>query len=420
MECTCKLTWTLVTVTGASHRKEFCTTDNIFILRSLIDKQRQTRLKGKAQLTFKAGKLYCCFVDFRKAFDTVPRAVLWQVLEELGVTGRILDVIKSLYALDSAAVRSSQGISAIFRCLMGVKQGCPLSPTLFGLYVDGLEKHLLNMTDIDAPTLMGVMVPLLLYADDLILMSESAAGLQKQLDALASFCEESQLTVNLSKTKVVVFEHRQSDVPDFVLNGAVVERVESYKYLGFVVHATKAMTFGTSFLVAAARKAMFAMRRRCALLGIRDPAMQCKLFDTLVLPILSYACDDTLVLPILSYACEIWAVNPNVGEAAEVLHRSFLKHLLGIRTCTANEIVLAEFGRFPLQVRFWQQILRYHHRVVALDKSRLVKLAMVDGCTLSSSQSVTAATNKGWQHYVGSFLKRHSQQLFHSLTLQLL
>ena len=140
------------------------------------------------------------------------------------------------------------------------------------------------------------------------------------------------------------------------------------------------MTFGTSFLVAAARKAMFAMRRRCALLGIRDPAMQCKLFDT-------------LVLPILSYACEVWAVNPNVGEAAEVLHRSFLKHLLGVEICTANETVLAEFGRFPLQVHFWQQILRYHHRVVALDNSRLVKLAMVDGCTLSVSESFTAATN---------------------------
>ena len=89
----------------------------------------------------------------------------------------------------------------------GVKQGCPLSPTLFGLYVDGLEKHLLSMNDIDAPTLMAVIVPLLLYVDDLILMSESAAGLQLQLDALASICEGRQLTVNLSKTKVVVFEH---------------------------------------------------------------------------------------------------------------------------------------------------------------------------------------------------------------------
>ena len=126
---------------------------------------------------------------------------------------------------------------------------------------------------------------------------------------------------------------------------------------------------------------------------------------------------DTLVLPILSYACEVWAVNPNVGEAAKVLHRSFLKHLLGVRTCTANEIVLAEFGRFPLQVHFWQQILHYHHRVVALDNSRLVKLAMVDGCTLSASEYVTAATNKGWQYYVGSFLEQHSQQVFHSFDI---
>ena len=66
----------------------------------------------------------------------------------------------SLYAHDGAAVRSSQGLSEVFGCLMGVKQWCPLSPTLFGLYVDGLEKHLL---DTAAPTL-GVMVPLLVIS----------------------------------------------------------------------------------------------------------------------------------------------------------------------------------------------------------------------------------------------------------------
>ena len=59
-----------------------------------------------------------------------------------------------------------------FRCLTGVKQGCPLNLNLFGLCVDGLETSLLETADIDAPTLMGVIMPLLLYADDLILMSE--------------------------------------------------------------------------------------------------------------------------------------------------------------------------------------------------------------------------------------------------------
>ena len=100
--------------------------------KSLIDKQKQTR-QGKT-----TGKLYSCFVDFKKAFDTVPCGLLWQVLERVGILGPILNCIKSLYAHDSAAVKTAEGISAMFDCLMGVKQGCPLSTTLFGLYVDGL------------------------------------------------------------------------------------------------------------------------------------------------------------------------------------------------------------------------------------------------------------------------------------------
>ena len=316
--------------------------------------------------------------------------MLWQVLEELGIHGRVLDIIKSLYAHDCAALRSSQGISAIFRCLLGVKQGCPLSPTLFGLYVDGLEKHLRETADIDAPHLFDALVPLLLYADDLILISTSAAGLQRQLDALQGFCQQRQLTVNLTKTKVVVFEASKSECVDFVFNGRIVEQVESYRYLGFHFHATKNMSYGVSHLVSAARKAVHAMKRRCAHLHIRDPAMQCRLFNS-------------LVLPILSYASEVWAVDPKLGEAAEKLHRQFLKQLLHIRNSTATEIVLAEFGRYPLQVHFWQQILRFHNWVLQLDNSRYVKLALVYGAELKDNH-VLEHQQKGWRSFVSTFL----------------
>ncbi len=109
------------------------------------------------------------------------------MLEHVGIQGPILDCIKSLYAYDSAAVRNSEGISEIFDCLMGVKQGCPLSATLFGLFVDGLEQHLMDTVGHDAPSLSGVLISLLLYADELIIMSTTAAGMQKQLNALQQF-----------------------------------------------------------------------------------------------------------------------------------------------------------------------------------------------------------------------------------------
>ena len=263
------------------------------------------------------------------------RGLLWQVLETVGIRGPILDCIKSLYSHDSAAVKNQEGISDIFDCLMGVKQGCPLSATLFGLFVDGLEQHLMDTIGNDAPSLSGVLIPLLLYADDLTIMSTTAAGLQRQLDALQLFCKQRQLSVNLAKTKVVTFGSRAS-CQAFKFNGNEVERAQSYKYLGIEFHATKALTHGVSKLVSAANKAMHAMNRRCAFLHISDPKQRCRLFDS-------------LVLPILSYASEVWAVDEEVGKSAEQLHRQFLKHVLGVRGNTATLIVLAEFGRYPLR-----------------------------------------------------------------------
>ena len=281
----------------AGFRKDFRTT-NIFVLKSLIDKQKQMH-----------GKLYSCFVDFKKAFDTVPCGLLWQVLETIGTRAPILDCIKSLYSHDSAAVRTQEGISDIFDCLMGVKQGCPLSATLFaiGLFVDSLEQHLTDTLGGDAPSLSGVLIPLLLYADDLTIMSTTPAGLQWQLSALQFFCEQRQLTVNLAKTKAVTFGFRaRCQASKF--NGIEVERVQTYRYLGFEVHASKALTHSISKLLAAANKAMHAMNRRCAFLHIYDPEQRCKFLDS-------------FVLPILSYASEVWAVDDKVGDSAEQLHK---------------------------------------------------------------------------------------------------
>ncbi len=116
----------------------------------------------------------------------------------------------------------------------------------------------------------------------------------------------------------MIFEARKSDCKEFVFSGATVERRDEYRYLGFVFHATKNMAHGVGYLVAAVKKAVRAMRRCCISLHLSDPATICKLFDI-------------LVLAILSYSCEVWAVNPKVGAKTEVVHRQFRKQLLGVR-----------------------------------------------------------------------------------------
>ncbi len=148
--------------------KDYRIIDQLFIL--------QTRIK---QSKAKKKPLYCCFVDFKKAFDIVPREVLWQVLAGLRVEGHFLRCLQVMYAKDTIRINHpSEGVTSSFRCQQGVKQGCPLSPLLFGLYLDALKGRL-DGRECDAPTLADVHVWLLLFADDLALTLELEVGLQQ-------------------------------------------------------------------------------------------------------------------------------------------------------------------------------------------------------------------------------------------------
>ena len=131
---------------------------------------------------------------------------------------------------------TQEGLTEAFRCTAGVKQGCPASPLLFGLYIDALEALLKEEAgDIDAPTPGSMLVAVLLFADD-ALFSYSPRGLQKQLDILWAFCRRRGLTVNVAKSKIVVFEGRETTSPEFLYDGEIIERVQMFKYLGINLH----------------------------------------------------------------------------------------------------------------------------------------------------------------------------------------
>jgi hypothetical protein len=283
----------------------------------------------------------------------MPRDLLWQVLAEMGIVGCFMQCLQSMYSQDSVRVmHPTEGLSARFSCGIGVKQGCPLSPLLFGLYLDGLEKHLDALDGDSLPQLADIVVKLLLYADDLALMSETPQGLQKQIDVLSKFCVERQLVINVSKTKVVVFKKRRNAAPEFTYRGTTIEWVQSFRYLGLELHSTRGMTVAIDKLTAAGKKALFALRRRCNDLSITDPEVMCQLFDS-------------LVRPVLSYACEVWigCTRAKGLQQAEQVHIMFLRGILGVNKATSTFTVLGEFGRYPLEYFWWQQTFKYYDRL---------------------------------------------------------
>jgi hypothetical protein len=248
-----------------------------------------------------------------------------------------------MYSQDSVKVmHPTEGLSARFSCGIGVKQGYPLSPLLFGVYLNGLEKHLDALDGDNPPQLTDIVVKLLLYVDDLALMSETPQGLQKQIDALSEFCVERQLVINVSKTKVVVFEKHCSATPEFTYRGTTIERVQSFRYLGLELHSTRGMAVAIAKLTTTGKKALFALHRRCNDLSITDPEVMCQLFDS-------------LVCPILSYACEVWTgcTGAKGLQQVEQVHRMFLRGILGVNKTTSTFVVLGEFGRYPLDYFWW-------------------------------------------------------------------
>ena len=148
---------------------------------------------------------YLCFVDFRKAFDTVWHDGLWEQLWRRGVRGKAWRILQTLYSSVHAQVLVGDQTTRPVRMRQGARQGCLVSPVLFNYFVNELSRRLAASgygVDIGDEVLHS-----LLYADDVVLFARSAADLQKLIDVVDRFCREWHMDINLKKSKVMVAGH---------------------------------------------------------------------------------------------------------------------------------------------------------------------------------------------------------------------
>lgn len=214
----------------AGFRKGYSTTDHIFVLNSLLE-----IMKSRKQ------KLFCAFIDFSQAFDSIWRAGLWHKLLFNSVDGKFFRIVVNMYENIKSCVKINNEASALFASECGVRQGENMSPMLFALYLNDLETFLLS-SGVETLDLeirneelhLYLKLLLLLYADDTVIISNNAENFQKCLNEFHDYCQMWKLNVNYNKTEIVFFHSRSNRAFEFKMGNHLIQITDKYKYLGTV------------------------------------------------------------------------------------------------------------------------------------------------------------------------------------------
>lgn len=359
-------------------KANYSTIDAAFILKYLIDKQLQAKKK-----------LYCAFVDLKKAFDSVSRLSLWYKLLKCGLDGKIFDIIRSMYKDIKLKVKCLNNLSDFYSCDVGLLQGEIMSPFLFSLFINDIELNL-QENIYEGISIEQLQLYLLLFADDAVLFSETREGLQKNIDNLENYCRKWNLTVNVEKTKIVVFRKGgvlgQND--HWFYAGQELEIVNNFTYLGIVFSSGGSFMQNTKTLCGKALKAMHQLLQ--LIKEIETPiAITLKLFDS-------------LVASVLHYGCEVWGFLN--AECIERVHRKFCKYILNVKPSTNNYALYNELGRYPLIIERHIRIIKYWFKLLQKSETNCI-LQSVYNCM--KIQIDTGVQNMYWLAKVKLLLERN-------------
>jgi hypothetical protein len=221
------------------------------------------------------------------------------------------------------------------------------------------------------PILMdNTKVSCLLYADDLVIISQSQSGLQNSLNYLDTYCKKWQLKINFNKSKVIIFHKRKISV-QFNIDNKAIDVVNEYTYLGITYH--KDGTFHR------------------AIKELAFKALVKTIFSNHCTPKVGMHMFDSMIKPISLYGCETWGaylkewkkdnfqscIFGNTSYPFEKLHVKCCKSLLGVTNKASTIAAMSELGRFPLMLNIIQAIIRFICNTARKNSNSLVYKAMM-------------------------------------------
>uniref|UniRef100_A0A914WD71 Reverse transcriptase domain-containing protein n=1 Tax=Plectus sambesii TaxID=2011161 RepID=A0A914WD71_9BILA len=304
------------------------TTDAIHAARLLIERHRE-----------KNQKIHIAFLDLEKAFDRVPHDLIWTSLRSHGVPEEYVRWIKILYANKTSAVRCPAGTSEPFPITVGVHQGSALSPLLFILCMDTVS------ADLQTPHPWT-----LLYADDVLIASETRQELERLVDKWNSRLDRHGLRLNTDKTEYM--ETGQQTHGTISVNGQQLKKVTEFKYLGSILRSD-----GDSYPDARAHVNAAWTKWRQVTGVLCDRRMPTTIKGKIY---------KTVVRPVAMYGSECWAATTRHEQALHAMEMKMLRWPLGLTRLdhVMNVDVRRRMGVAPITTKMREARLRWFGHVV--------------------------------------------------------
>ena len=303
--------------------------DNIFILNSMLDLNKQKKLLS-----------YLMFVDLSAAYDMVDRGILFRKMEQLNFPTQLITFLREYYFEDCVSTAASGVRTKSLFLTRGLRQGCNLSAILFVIYLSELSRRL-NCTKLGVELSPTLLLAYLLFADDIVLAGTSEAELKALKTVLEIWCIDFRMKIGTNKTQLVtpssvqgwsVLDTTSGDLEELVT-------VDDYRYLGIHQKLTLRKTSNEKCrsMVTKARSYAKTILRLKSTLPDKTEVYR-SIWDNIAMPAILYGAD---VLPI----------DPDTITEIQTLQRIIGKSILGVPKSSANEVVELELGLKPVLLR---------------------------------------------------------------------
>nr|VZI34508.1 unnamed protein product [Spirometra erinaceieuropaei] len=356
-------------------RRHRGTTDMIFAARQLQEKCQEMRTH-----------LYSTFVDLTKAFDTVNREGLWEIMQKFGCPERFTQMVRQLHDGMMARVTDNGAVSEAFAVTNGVKQGCVLAPTLFSLMFSAMlmdayrderpgiriayrtDGHLLNQRRMHFQSRVSTTtVQELLFADDCALNTTSKEEMQRSMDLFSAVCENFGLVINTQKTVVMHQPPPNSATvpnapPQISVNGTQLQVVENFPYLGSTLSRNTKIDDEVANRISKASQAFGRLQSTVWNRHGLQLSTKLKMYKA-------------VILPTLLYGAETWTVYAEQARRLNHFYLSCLRRILRLKwqdRIPATDVL--ERTRILSIYAILRQIqLRWSGHLVRMDDERLPK-----------------------------------------------